>query len=41
MLAYNKVLDLFSKNTEIEIINFKKLIRDEIYDYYVRAYSIY
>lgn len=41
MLAYNKVLDLFSKNTKIEIINFKKLIRDEIYDYYVRAYSIY
>lgn len=41
MLAYNKVLDLFTNNTEIEIINFKKLIRDEIYDYYVRAYSIY
>lgn len=41
MLAYNKVLDLFRKNTEIEIINFKKLIRDEIYDYYVRTYSIY
>lgn len=41
MLAYNKVLDLFTENTEIEIINFKKLIRDEIYDYYVRAYSIY
>lgn len=41
MLAYNKVLDLFSKNTKIEIINFKKLIRDEIYDYYVRTYSIY
>ena len=41
MLAYNKVLDLFTENTEIEIINFKKLIIDEIYDYYVRAYSIY
>ena len=41
MLAYNKVLDLFNKNTKIEIINFKKLIRDEIYDYYVRTYSIY
>lgn len=41
MLAYNKLLDLFTENTEIEIINFKKLIRDEIYDYYVRAYSIY
>lgn len=40
MLAYNKVIDLFDENENIEIIDFKKLIRDEVYDYYVRAYSI-
>ncbi len=41
MIAYNKIIDLFDSNENIEIIDFKKLIRDEIYDYYVRAYSIY
>lgn len=40
MLAYNKVIDLFDENENIEIIDFKKLTRDEVYDYYVRAYSI-
>ena len=29
------------KADESGVINFKKLIRDEIYDYYVRTYSIY
>lgn len=41
MVAYNKIIDLFDSNESIEIIDFKKLIRDEVYDYYVRAYSIY
>ena len=40
MTAYNKVIDLFDSNENIEVINFKKLIRDEVYDYYIRAYSI-
>ncbi len=38
MLAYNKVIDLIkSSNT---ILDFQKAVRDEVYDYYVRAYAI-
>lgn len=38
MLAYNKVIDLI--NSSNTILDFQKAVRDEVYDYYVRAYAI-
>ena len=38
MLAYNKVIDLIKSSKTI--LDFQKAVRDEVYDYYVRAYAI-